>query len=69
MAANRDYYDILGVSRDASDAEISKAYRKLAKKYHPDLNHEPGAEEKYKLMKFCMTSKRDSNTTSSARQA
>ena len=41
MAANKDYYDILGVSKDASDDEIKKAYRKLSKKYHPDINKAP----------------------------
>ena len=49
MASQRDYYDILGINRGASDEEIKKSYRKLAMKSHPDRN--PGdkeAEEKFK---------------------
>ena len=46
--AKRDYYDVLGVDRSASEAEIKSAFRKLAKKYHPDLNKEPDAAEKFK---------------------
>jgi preprotein translocase subunit Sec63 len=46
--AEQDYYDILGVSKDASEKDIKRAYRRLAAKYHPDVNHEPGAEEKFK---------------------
>jgi molecular chaperone DnaJ len=46
--ANRDYYEILGVSKDASADEIKKSYRRLARQYHPDVNKEPGAEAKFK---------------------
>ena len=51
MATKQDYYEILGIKRDAKPEEIKKAYRRLARKYHPDVN--PGdkaAEERFKLM-------------------
>ncbi|WNY26830.1 molecular chaperone DnaJ [Methanolapillus ohkumae] len=48
MATKRDYYEILGVSKDASEDEIKKKYRKLAMEYHPDRNDSPDAEEKFK---------------------
>ena len=43
MAAKRDYYEVLGLNRDASDDDIKRAYRKMAKQYHPDLH--PGDQE------------------------
>ena len=47
MAA-RDFYDILGVSRTATQQEIQRSYRKLARQYHPDINREPGSDERFK---------------------
>ncbi|HEV2726988.1 MAG TPA: molecular chaperone DnaJ [Solirubrobacterales bacterium] len=44
----RDYYEVLGVSRDASETEVKKAFRRLARELHPDVNREPDAEERFK---------------------
>jgi molecular chaperone DnaJ len=46
--SNRDYYEILGVARNASSDEIKASFRKLARQYHPDVNKDPDAEEKFK---------------------
>ncbi len=46
--AKRDYYEVLGVSRDSSREEIKRAYRRLAKKYHPDLNKDGGSTDRFK---------------------
>jgi molecular chaperone DnaJ len=49
MSSTRDYYEVLGVTRDADDATIKKAFRRLARELHPDVNrHDPDAEEKFK---------------------
>ena len=51
MASKRDYYEVLGVGKDASEDEIKKSYRKLARQYHPDVNKAADAESKFKEVK------------------
>ena len=48
LSEKRDYYEILGVSKDADDKELKKSFRSLARKYHPDKNDSPDADEKFK---------------------
>ena len=48
MAVKRDYYEVLGVPRDASDEEIKRSFRKAAQRHHPDIDSSAGAEERFK---------------------
>ncbi len=48
MADKRDYYDVLGVQRNATEQDIKRAYRTKARKYHPDVNKDAGAEDEFK---------------------
>ncbi len=48
MTIKRDYYEVLGIAKDATDGDIKKAFRKLAFKHHPDHNHDDGANERFK---------------------
>ena len=55
----KDYYNVLGVEPNAGDAEIKSAYRRLARKYHPDVSKEAGAEERFKAVNEAYEALRD----------
>ena len=57
----KDLYDILKVRKSASDSELKRSYRKLAREYHPDVNKDPGAEEKFKEIQKAYDILSDSN--------
>ncbi len=61
MGNKRDYYEVLGISRDASDKEITSAFRSLARKFHPDKNSEDDAAEKFKEIQEAYAVLSDSN--------
>ncbi|SFK53591.1 DnaJ C-terminal domain-containing protein [Geodermatophilus ruber] len=58
----RDYYEVLGVSRDAGQEELQQAYRRLARANHPDVNRDPGAEERFKEINEAYSALSDPNT-------
>ena len=62
--AKRDYYEVLGVDKNASEKDIKMAFRRLAKKYHPDVNKEPDAAEKFKEAQeaYCGYGEQDRHT-------
>ena len=65
MSEKRDYYEVLGVSKDADDKELKKAFRSLARKYHPDKNSDRGADDVFKAVSVAFDVLRDPEKRSS----